>query len=198
MCFIVNNFSARRIALSSRLSPSDWAHLRIIVKKAGTIWLRIKTEIDWDELETALRNINSKELFVSLKTEVKYESETGDHIKRLATLCKQVIVTTLRLSEGRCGTVIISTNKILMGYVDLQSGDDVTRLHHLVSQYQSWQVGWLYLTELGSDDWALLAQLLLQTLTLFEFCKIVCCCCRCVATDYSTELISSLSDHFVC
>ena len=52
-----------------------------------------------------------------------------------------------------------------MDRVELQSGDDVTRLHHLVSQYQSWQV-WagLHLTEIGSDDWALLAQLL-PTLT---------------------------------
>ena len=51
-----------------------------------------------------------------------------------------------------------------MGSVSLQSGDDVTRLHHLVSQYQSWTVLVLYLTKLGPDDWALLAQLL-PTLT---------------------------------
>ena len=49
--------------------------------------------------------------------------------------------------------------------VYLQSEDDVTRLLYLVSQYESWRVrNGLYLTELGSDDWALLAQLL-PTLT---------------------------------
>lgn len=121
------------------------------------------TEVDWDELETALRNINNKQLDVSLNNEVKYESETWDHIKRLATLCKQVQVDKLRLSEGWC-VVIISTNEISPYEVYLQSGDDVTRLHHLVSQYQSWQVTYLDLLELGSDDWALLAQLL-PTLT---------------------------------
>ena len=45
--------------------------------------------------------------------------------------------------------------------VYLQSEDDVTRLLYLVSQYESWRVrNGLYLTELGSDDWGLLAQLL--------------------------------------
>ena len=116
-----------------------------------------------------MTNVNNKELVVNLTSEVKYESETWDHIKRLATLCKQVRVSTLRLSEGRCEGVEISTNRISMRRVYLQSGEDVTRLHHLVSQYQSWQVvcgvfSGLYLTELGSDDWALLAQLL-PTLT---------------------------------
>ena len=50
----------------------------------------------------------------------------------------------------------------------LQSGDDLTRLEKLLSQYESWEVlNDLYLTELGSDDWALLAQLL-PTLTSVE------------------------------
>ena len=93
-----------------------------------------------EELETALRNIDNKQLFVSLETEVKYESETGDRLKRLAALCKQVRVETLRLSKGKCAGVIISTNEISMSSVHLHSGEDVTRLHHLVSQYQSWQV----------------------------------------------------------
>ena len=54
-----------------------------------------------------------------------------------------------------------------MSDVYLQSGDDVRRLHHLVSQWQLWTV-WddLNLTELGSDDWDLLAQLLLPSLTI--------------------------------
>ena len=51
-----------------------------------------------------------------------------------------------------------------MSLVEHQSGDDMPRLHHLVSQYQLWEVGTLNLKELGSDDWALLAQLL-PTLT---------------------------------
>ena len=150
----------RKIDLGTKLSTADLAHLRIILKKAGTRQLEIKTEVNWKELETALINIKNKELTVWLESEVKYESETGDHIKRLATLCKQVIVKTLRLSEGRCWRVGISTNKISLYDVYLQSGEDVTRLQHLVSQYQKWEVeDYLYLTELGSDDWALLAQL---------------------------------------
>ena len=51
MCFIVNICSAGRIELSSRLSPSDWAHLPNIVKKVGPAMLRINTEVDLEELE---------------------------------------------------------------------------------------------------------------------------------------------------
>ena len=51
-----------------------------------------------------------------------------------------------------------------MSDVHLKSGEDITRLHNMMSQYESWEVGGLYLTELRSDDWALLAQLL-PTLT---------------------------------
>ena len=121
--------------------------------------LWICTEVDWEELETVLINTNKKELFVDLSSEVKYESETWDHIKRLATLCELVKVNRLRLSEGRCEEVEISTNKIKLKDVHLQSGD-VTKFYHLVSQYESWEVwGDLQLTELGSDDWAQLAQL---------------------------------------
>ena len=65
------------------------------MKKAGTTELRIDTEVNWKELETALRNINDTGLVFRLPSEVKYESETGDHIKRLATLCKRVRVKTL-------------------------------------------------------------------------------------------------------
>ena len=161
MCFIVNVFSARRIFLRSRLSPSDWANLPSILKIAGTTELWINTEVDWEKLETVLINTNKKMLGVSLISEVKYESETWDHIKRLATLCERVTVGTLRLSEGSCVVVDIST-----GHINIQSGDDLTRLEKLLSQYVSWEVdfGGLHLTELGSDDWALLAQLL-PTLT---------------------------------
>ena len=110
-----------------------------------------------------LINTNNKELVVWL-SEVKYESETGDHIKRLATLCK-LNVNTLRLSEGMCDYVKISTNKISMSDVHLKSGEDIPTLHKMVSQYESWEVrDFLQLTELESDDWALLAQLL-PTLT---------------------------------
>ena len=116
--------------------------------------------MDWKELEKALIDINNKELVVGL-SRIKYDSETFDKINRLARLCKQVTVDELRLSEGICSGVEMSSNKIRMNHVELQSGDDVTRLHHLVSQYQSWEVyDTLDLTELGSDDWALLAQLL--------------------------------------
>ena len=134
--------------------------------------------MDWEELETAVINTNNKELVVDLSSEVKYESETWDHIKRLATLCKQVYVPTLRLSEGRCEGVYISTNKIEMWNVSLNPGVGVNGLHHLLSQYESWVVyGGLYLTELRSDDWALLAQLL-PTLTWVE---------RVVITNNSTS-----------
>ena len=52
-----------------------------------------------------------------------------------------------------------------MSYVHIESAEDLARLHDLVSQYMSWAVeSWLYLPELGSDDWELLAQLL-PTLT---------------------------------
>ena len=44
----------------------------------------------------------------------------------------------------------------------------MTRLHQLVSQYQSWQVKGLSLTELGSDDWALLAQLLPRLTSVYK------------------------------
>merc|ERR1711994_1216261 len=71
-------------------------------------------------------------------------------------------------SEGSCEVVGVSTNKISMGDVHLKSGKDVTILHKMGSQYESWEVRRaLQLTELGSDDWALLAQLL-PTLTRVE------------------------------
>ena len=92
-------------------------------------------------MEPVLINIVNREFRVIFRSEVKYESETWDHIRRLATLCKQVEVSTLRLSEGRCDIVTISTNRIEVDSVYLQSGDDVTRLLQLVSQYQSWKVG---------------------------------------------------------
>ena len=184
LCLIVNIFSAERIELRSRLSPSDWTQLRSILKTAGTTRLDIKTEVDWKELETALSelpeiielrlsdnqwneitdlltNINNKLFHLRLSSEVKCNTETVEQIDRLAGLCEQVTVSRLILSEGRCEYVGISTNKITMSRVYLQSGDDVRRLHHLVSQYQSWTVEFdLHLTELGSDDWTLLAQLL--------------------------------------
>ena len=48
-----------------------------------------------------------------------------------------------------------------MGHVYLESEADVRTLHHLVSQYQSWKVEFaLHLTELGCDDWKVLAELL--------------------------------------
>ena len=48
-----------------------------------------------------------------------------------------------------------------MGHVYLESEADVRTLHHLVSQYQSWKVEFaLHLTELGCDDWTVLAELL--------------------------------------
>ena len=94
LCLIVNIFSAVRIQLSSRLSPSDWAELRGILKTAGTWKLEIKTEVSWKELETALielpeisvlilsdnqwdkirdllTNIDNKQLELSLSSEVK-------------------------------------------------------------------------------------------------------------------------------
>ena len=154
----------RRIVLSSRLSPSDWAHLPSILKTAETTWLEIKTEVDYEELQTVLINTNNRELVVRLESEVKYASETWDHIKRLATLCNLVTVNTLRLCEGRCKDVDISTNKIEMSRVYLHTGNDITRLHKMVSLYESWRVGGLDLIDLRSDDWALLAQLL-PTLT---------------------------------
>ena len=178
-------FSAEKIILSTTLSLSDWAHLSIIMKKVGATRLEINKEVDWKELETLLlelpeirelsfsdiqwnkiadllKNVN-KQLEVNLNSEV-IETMTWDNIKRLATLCKDVNVDTLTLSEGRCeGGVAISTNEIAMTFLHLKSGADVTRLHQLVSQ--SWTVWWsLHLTELRSDDWALLAQLL-PTLT---------------------------------
>jgi len=181
--------SARRIELSSRLSPSDWATLTSILKTSGTIGLQIKTEVDWKELVTALSelpeiselrlsdnqwneitdlltNINNKQLYLRLSSEVKCNTETVEQIDRLAGLCKHVTVDTLRLSEGMCVNVRITTKEISIYGVYLQSGDDVRRLHHLVSQYQSWTVRYeIYLTELGSDDWTLLAQLLFPRLT---------------------------------
>ena len=111
-------------------------------------------------------NTNNRELVVMLDSEreVKYESETWDHIKRLAPLCK-VYVKKLRLSDGQCDFVRPLTNHISMSYVHIESAEDLARLHDLVSQYMSWAVdSWLYLPELGSDDWELLAQLL-PTLT---------------------------------
>ena len=51
-----------------------------------------------------------------------------------------------------------------MRSISLNPGDGVNELHHLMSQYESWKVDTLALAELGSDDWALLAQLL-PTLT---------------------------------
>ena len=199
MSLIVNIFffifSAKKINLSSRLSPSDWLHLPAILNKAETTELEINTDVDWEQLETAmidlpgitklslsdiqldkigdlLTNINSKELLISLSGEVRYNSETWGHIKRLTTLCKQVVVDTVRLSTGMCSTVKPSTNQIEMEKVDLKSGKDVVRLRSLVSQYKSWRVGgrwWelggvLSLRYLGSDDWARLAKLL-ATLT---------------------------------
>ena len=180
LCFIVNIFSASRIALNSRLSPSDWAHLHSILKKARTEQLNLKTEVDWKELENVLielpeitrlglsdfhwskitdmlSNVNNKELELLLLGEVKFDSETGDHIKRLTLLCKEVWVDTLRLSEGKCVAVDISSNRIEMYELYLHSGEDVTRLHQLVSQYELWEVeyGGQYLNQLGSDDWAL-------------------------------------------
>ena len=165
---------------------SEWAHLSIIMKKVGATWLEINKEVDWKELEALLlelpeitelsfcdiqwnkitdllTNVNNKQLEVNLNSEV-IETMTWDNIKRLATLCKDVNVDTLTLSEGRCeGGVAISTNEIAMTFLHLKSGADVIRLHQLVSQ--SWTVWWsLHLTELRSDDWALLAQLL-PTLT---------------------------------
>ena len=103
-------------------------------------------------------------LYHQCESEVKYEDETWDHIKRLATL-REVNVKTLRLSEGQCDFVRPLTNHISMSYVHIESAEDLARLHDLVSQYMSWAVeSWLYLPELGSDDWELLAQLL-PTLT---------------------------------
>ena len=52
-----------------------------------------------------------------------------------------------------------------MWSVHLKSGEDITRLQNMLSQYESWEVRYeLHLTELRSDDWALLARLL-PTLT---------------------------------
>ena len=64
---------------------------------------------------------------------------------------------TWRLSEEKCVGVDISSNRIEMYELYLHSGEDVTRLHHLVSQYESWEVeyGGQYLNKLGSDDGAL-------------------------------------------
>ena len=138
----------------------DWKELETALIELPEITMLRLSDIQWDKIRDLLINIDNKELELHLRSEVKYESETGDHIKRLATLCKQVYVGRLRLSEGDCKGVYISTNKISMYFVSLQSGD-ITILHHLVTQYQSWQVkNRLHLTELGSDDWALLAQLL--------------------------------------
>ena len=107
-----------------------------------------------------LITIHDKELVVKLASEVEYESETWDNVKRLAKLCKNVIVDTLRLREGRCEPVRISTSKIEILRATLKSGNDVNGLYQLVSQYQSWSVWDLHLTELGFDDCARLAQLL--------------------------------------
>ena len=64
---------------------------------------------------------------------------------------------TWRLSEEKCVGVDISSNRIEMYELYLHSGEDVTRLHRLLSQYESWEVeyGGQYLNILGSDDWAL-------------------------------------------
>ena len=79
--------------MSSELSPSDWAHLPMILDTMKTSALRMNTEedVDWNELETALtglKNINDKTLDVSFsRFSHRYESEA---INRLATLCNVV------------------------------------------------------------------------------------------------------------
>ena len=177
------------IYLSSRLSPSDWAHLTFLLNRVNTITLEIGTEVDWQELETLLikvpkitklslndyqwdkiidllTNVNNKELELTLYGVVEYSSEIWDSVKRIE-VCKDVTVNSLRISEGWCEDVRVSTannKEIEILNVNLQFEDDVRTLHHLVSQYQSWTVGGLNLTELGCDDWAVLAELL-PTLT---------------------------------
>ena len=46
--------------------------------------------MNWEELETALINTDNKKLVVELSSEVKYESETRDHIKRLSVNVNKV------------------------------------------------------------------------------------------------------------
>ena len=118
--------------------------------------------MDWKELETAL--IKVPEVRELTLYEVKYSSETWDTVKSLAKLFKGVRVDRLRLSEGRCEFEYLypvpTTNneEIKMSRVYLKSEADVRTLHHLVSQYKSWTVGnTLILTELGCDDWTVLA-----------------------------------------
>ena len=72
------------------------------------------------------------------------------------------VYVTVMLSEkgGTCSFFTLSrhTDNIKMGIVSLHPGE-VTRLHQLVSLYQSWTVtDRLILTDLGAEDWSELIQ----------------------------------------
>ena len=151
------------IIISSRISQSDYPHFSQIVNEVGATELEIDKEVDWEEAETALRNINNQKLELNLNRELQYEGATWDNIKRLAKLCKEVTVKALKLSEGKCDGVRILENEeeIFTFRVFLRSDDDVTILQDLISQYSYWGVTDLLDLEMGSVDWALVDQLLL-------------------------------------
>ena len=172
----------------SKLSPPDWSQLPQIVQDAGATELNIKPKDVWNELEMALRNlpeirklnlytadiqwkevtdlmrsVNNKALSLYLFGNVtRCDRGDADSIKRLAALCKNVFVGKLQLSEGHCELVTVSEDEssISVSDVYLKSGEDVRRLQQVVSQYESWSVSDLCLTELSSDGWTLLPQLL--------------------------------------
>ena len=68
------------------------------------------SDFHWSKITDMLSNVNNKELELLLLGEVKFDSETGDHIKRLTLLCKEVWVDTLRQSEGKCVAVEMDRN----------------------------------------------------------------------------------------
>ena len=68
--------------------------------------------------------------------------------------------------------VIPSEDKIEMHRVYLKSEEDIKLLNYLVTQYKVWSVtDGLYLTDLGPDDWTLLAELV-KTLDRVGWVKI--------------------------
>ena len=82
------------------------------------------------------------------------DKNSPDTVKRVIE--QSAVKVTVRLSErgGQCFDVTFSphTDNINMSYVDLYPGE-VTRLTQLLSLSQSWSVKWLYLYNLGPEDW---------------------------------------------
>lgn len=95
------------------------------------------------------------------KLNIDLDKNSPDTV-RLFDLCRGVRVE-VELSErrgGACYDITFSphTDSINMSRVDLYP-EGVTRLHQLVSLFQSWTVsGWLHLSGLGPEDWTELSR----------------------------------------